>query len=217
MSLHTYGVLKGTVIGHLRNADDDHYQILVHAGQTLHRIAVNVKSSAPKAPSTVLFLSMTTLPRALTDGLTALDVGYKALPSKPGGLALDFLRSGVVKTGSMKPLPPDLPGANNDLKDLLETAVLKAMQQEGSVIYALGAKWGPEVGKPDQYFQFSPGNGIHDIHMNQGSSGKYRQDNGTFQDGALFVAYPGGKWGAFFIAFQSQSFKTDDHGNPLHK
>ena len=218
MPLVTYGVLKGTVVGHLRDADDDHhYQILVLAGKTMHRIATNVKSSAPKAPSTVLFLSTTTLPQTLTDRLTALNVGYKALPSKPGGLALDYLRSGVVKTGSMKPVPPDAPGADNDLKDLLETAVVKAMKEEGSVIYALGAKWGPEKGKPDQYFKFSPGNGIHDIHMNQGNSGKYKKDNGTFQDGALFVAYPGGKWRAFFFAFQSQSFKTDDKGNPLIK
>ena len=53
--------------------------------------------------------------------------------------------------------------------------------------------------------------------MNQGNSGKYKKDNGTFQDGALFVTYPGGKWRAFFFAFQSQSFKTDDKGNPLIK
>lgn len=54
MPLTTYGVLKGTVLGHLRNADDDHYQILVRADKALHRIASKVKSSAPKAPSTVL-------------------------------------------------------------------------------------------------------------------------------------------------------------------
>lgn len=217
MPLATYGVLKGTVVGHLRNADDDHYQILVQAGKTLHRIASNVKSSAPKAPSTVLFASTTTLPKALTGGLTALEVGYRKLASKPGGLALDYLRSGIVKTASMKPVPPDAPGADNDLKDLLETAVVKAMKEEGSLIYAFGAKWGPEKGLPDKYFKFSPGNGIHDIHMNQGNAGKYRQDNGTYQDGALVLAYPGGKWRAFFFAFQSQVFKTDDHGNPLPK
>ena len=217
MPLATYGVLKGTVVGHLRNADDDHYQILVQAGKTLHRIASNVKSSAPKAPSTVLFASTTTLPKALTGGLTALEVGYRKLASKPGGLALDYLRSGIVKTASMKPVPPDVPGADNDLKDLLETAVIKAMKEEGSLIYAFGAKWGPEKGMPDKYFKFSPGNGIHDIHMNQGNAGKYRQDNGTYQDGALIIAYPGGKWRAFFFAFQSQVFKTDDKGNPLPK
>ena len=157
MPLATYGVLKGTVVGHLRNADDDHYQILVQAGKTLHRIASNVKSSAPKAPSTVLFASTTTLPKALTGGLTALEVGYRKLASKPGGLALDYLRSGIVKTASMKPVPPDVPGADNDLKDLLETAVIKAMKEEGSLIYAFGAKWGPEKGMPDKYFKFSPG------------------------------------------------------------
>ncbi len=217
MPLATYGVLKGTVVGHLRDADDDHYQILVRAGKVVHRIASNVKSSAPKAPSTVLFASTTTLPRALTEGLTALELGYRKLPSKPGGLALDYLRSGIVKTALMKPVPPDAPGADNDLKDLLETAVVRAMKEEGSLIYALGAKWGPEKGKPDRYFKFSPGNGIHDIHMNQGNSGKYKKDNGTFQDGALIVAYPGGKWRAFFFAFQSQVFKTDGKGNPLLK
>ena len=217
MPLATYGILKGTVIGHMRDADDDHYQILVQAGKALHRIATNVKSSAPNAPSTVLFTSVTALPKAFTDGLTGLPDGYRKLTSKPGGLALDFLRSGIVKTGAMKPLPPDAPGKDNDLKDLLETAVVKAMDEAGSVIYALGAKWGPEKGKPDQYFKFSPGNGIHDIHMNQGNSGKYKKDNGTFQDGALVIGYPGGKWRAFFIAFQSQTFKTDDKGNPTTK
>jgi uncharacterized protein YukJ len=217
MPLKTYGILKGTVIGHLRDADDDHYQILVKAGKTLHRIATNVKSSAPNAPSTVLFSSVTTLPKAFTDGLTALPDGYKKLTSKSGGLALDYVRSGIVKTGSMKPLPPDTPGKDNDLKDMLETAVVRAMEEVGSAVYALGAKWGPEQGKPDQYFKFSPGNGIHDIHMNQGNSGKYKKDNGTFQDGALVIAYPGGKWRAFFVAFQSQTFKTDDKGNPIAK
>jgi uncharacterized protein YukJ len=215
MPLATYGVLKGAVVGHLRNADDDHYQVLVQAGKALHRIATNVKSSAPKAPSTVLFLSTTSLPTSLTDGLKALAPGYRKLSARPGGLALDFVRSGIVKTSAMKPLPPDVPGVDNDLKDLLEAAMVRAMKEEGSVVYALGAKWGPEKGKPDQYFKFVPGNGIHDIHMNQGNAGSYKKDNGVYQDGALFVSYPSGQWRAFFIAFQSQSFRTDGKGNPL--
>jgi uncharacterized protein YukJ len=214
MSLATYGVLKGTVIGHLRDADDDHYQIQVKAGNTVHRIASNVKSSAPKAPSTVLFQSITSLPEQLITGLRALSPGYKKLSSKPGGLAMDYVRGGLVKPKTMKPVPPDAPGADNDLKDLLEAAVVKAMQLEGSVIYAFGAKWGPEAGKPDKYFKFSPGNGIHDIHMNQGNGGKYAKDNGVFQDGGLVIEYPGDKWKAFFFAFQSQTFDTDDKGYP---
>ena len=210
-----YGVLKGTVAGHLRDADDDHYQILVHPGSAVHRVASNVKSSAPKAPSIVLFQSTTSLPDELIQGLRELKPGFKKLGSKPGGLAMDYVRGGIVKTKTMTPVPPDSPGVDNDLKDLLETAVVKAMDQPGSVIYAFGSKWGPEKGRPDQYFKFVPGNGIHDIHMNQGNSSKYKKDNGVFQDGALVFEYPGDKWRAFFFAFQSQAFVTDSHGNPV--
>jgi uncharacterized protein YukJ len=69
MPLKRYGVLKGTPVGHLRDADDDHYQILIRAGSTLHRIAVNVKSAAPNAPSTLLFLTTTAVPAELKTGL----------------------------------------------------------------------------------------------------------------------------------------------------
>lgn len=209
-----YGVLKGTVAGHLRDADDDHYQILVHAGDEVHRIASNVKSSAPNAPSVVLFQSRTSLPDDFIQGLKALPPGFTALPPKPETLAIDYVRGGLVKTKTMEPVPPDEPGVDNDLKDLLETAVVKAMDQAGSVIYAFGAKWGPEKTKPDKYFKFVPGNGIHDIHMNQGNGGSYKKDNGIYQDGAIVVGYPNDKWRAFFFAFQSQTFDTDDKGNP---
>lgn len=50
--------------------------------------------------------------------------------------------------------------------------------------------------------------------MNQGNSGKYKKDNGVYQDGGLVFQYPNGKWQAFFFAFQSQTFDTDDQGNP---
>lgn len=213
MPLKQYGVLKGTVIGHLRDADDDHYQILVKAGNTLHRIAVNVKSAAKNAPSILLFQTTTTVPANLKTGLRALSPGYKKLASKAGGIAQDYVRGGIVKPNTMTPVPPDAPGVDNDLKDKLESAAVKAMAQAGTVIYAFGDKWGPEK-KADQYFKFKPGNGIHDIHMNQGNSGQYKSDNGVFQDGAIYIEYPGDKWSAFFFAFQSQTFNTDNKGNP---
>jgi uncharacterized protein YukJ len=50
--------------------------------------------------------------------------------------------------------------------------------------------------------------------MNQGNSGKYKKDNGVYQDGRLVFQYPDGKWLAFYFAFQSQTFKTDAKGNP---
>ena len=214
MPLKQYGVLKGAVIGHLRDADDDHYQVLIRAGRTLHRIAVNVKSAAPNAPSILLFQTTTSVPPRLKIGLRALSPGYRKLASKPGGLAQDYVRGGIVKPKSMTLVPPDAPGVDNDLKDKLEGAAVLAMARAGTVVYAFGEKWGPEKKRADQYFKFKPGNGIHDIHMNQGNAGKYARDNGVFQDGALYFEYPGDKWRAFFFAFQSQTFDTDDRGNP---
>jgi uncharacterized protein YukJ len=214
MPLKKYGLLKGTPIGHLREADDDHYQILIRADNTMHRLAVNVKSAAKNAPSHLLFQRTVAVPAALKKGLRAQSAGYQKLASKPGGLAQDYVRGGIVKPSAMQPVPPDKPGADNDLKDKLEDAVVKAMAAPGSIVYAFGEKWGPEPRRRDQYFHFKPGNGIHDIHMNQGSSGKWKRDNGVFQDGAIYLEYPADKWRAFFFAFQSQTFETDDQGNP---
>ena len=125
-----YGVLKGTITGHLRDADDDHYQILVRSGSTVWRIACNVRSAAPNAPSTVLFHSSTSLPESFRLGLNELKPAFKKLASKPDGLAIDYLRSGLVRVKAMEPLPPDEPGVDNDLKDLLENAVLRALREE---------------------------------------------------------------------------------------
>ncbi len=202
-----YGVLKGTVTGHLRDADDDHYQILVTAGSTMHRIAVNVHSSL--TPPDLLFQSLATLPATLTTALKALPVGFQKVASKPGGIAQDFVRGGVVKVDKFAVVPGDIPGADNDLKDKLEKAVVDAMKFSGSVVYALGAKWGPEE-KKDKYFKFLPGNGIHDIHMNQGNDKSHGGDDGIFRDGCLFFEDPSGKFRAFFMVFQSQTFQTDD-------
>jgi len=202
-----YGVLKGTVTGHLRDADDDHYQILVSAAKTMYRIAVNVESSMK--PPDLRFQSLTSLPSSLTHDLTLLPPGYKKLPGKPGGIAQDFVRGGIVKIDKFKVVPGNVPGANNDLKDTMEDAVVTAMALAGSVIYAFGARFGPEK-KKDQYFKFAPGNGLHDIHMNQGNDKKHAGDDGVYQDGCLIFQYPNGKYRAFYMAFQSQSFHTDN-------
>jgi len=216
MPVPKYGVLKGTIAGHLRDADDDHYQILVSADGTMFRIAVNVKSSAPKAPSDLLFATSNKVPDTYIAALQELAAGYTRLPSKPGGLALDYVRCDWIKALKMRPVPPDQPGVDNDLKDKIEAAVIAAIRQEGSVVHAFGSRWGPEKGKKDRYFRFLPGNGIHDIHMNQGNGAGYRKDNGVFQDGGLVFDYPNGKRQAFFFAFQSQTFATDDKtGNAL--
>jgi len=78
-------------------------------------------------------------------------------------------------------------------------------------VYAFGERWGPEPGTKDKYFGFLPGNGIHDIHMNQGNAGQFAADDGVFQDGGVLVQFPDQQeWIAIFLKFQSQSWHTDD-------
>jgi len=47
--------------------------------------------------------------------------------------------------------------------------------------------------------------------MNQGNFPRFRADDGVWQDGCLMFHLPKeSEWRAIFLAFQSQSFKTDD-------
>jgi predicted phosphodiesterase len=85
-------------------------------------------------------------------------------------------------------------------------------------VYAFGSLFDDSGGgRGPNPFNIDPVQGVHDIHMNQGNPrDNHFQDNGTFQDGALFVHFAGDRerWVAVFIAFQSQSFSTDDSGAP---
>jgi hypothetical protein len=111
----------------------------------------------------------------------------------------------------MRPLPATEPGPDNDLAEKLEHFVTRAVADPTARLYAFGQRWGPEAGAEDKVFGFSPGNGVHDIHMNQGNSGRFTRDDGVWQDGALLLHYPGqDQWVGIFLAFQSQAWHTDD-------
>jgi len=216
MPIPSYGVLRGKAIdaklaGAGRNKP--HYQIHILAEGVHHRIAVNVVSD--QSPSELLFLLDPQFSHPVLTSLGALAEGFTPVPSQPGGAALDFIRSSLFQPKDMKALPFDAPGPDNDLAEIFGLYVKRAIDR-GADVFAFGSKWGPEAGKPDGYFDFEPGNGIHDIHMNQGSPAPHSGDNGPWQDGALFLHFPAeDQWLAFFLAFQSQSAQTDADGNAV--
>jgi hypothetical protein len=109
----------------------------------------------------------------------------------------------------MRKLPPDAAGPDNDLADLLDHYIKRAIADPSALVYAFGERWGPESGTKDKVFGFKPGNGVHDIHMNQGNSERFRGDDGVWQDGGLLLRL-NGRWVAIFLAFQSQAWHTDD-------
>ena len=211
MPLEHYGVLKGSVVDARREdaADTPHYQVHVRADGTNYRIAVNVKSGL--SPSELLFLVDDRFSHPVVGGLPELPHGFNDLRHEPDGLALDFIRSNLFDRMQLRILPASLPGPDNDLSDRIEHYVARAMQEPEAEMYAFGERWGPEQDKPDKVFGFSPGNGVHDIHMNQGNDSRFARDDGTWQDGALVFRFPStDQWVAVFLAFQSQAWHTDD-------
>ncbi len=215
MAVSGYSLLKGKAVDAIQGSGSSpHYQVLVIDDTAKYRIAVNVQSADK---SEVFYLVKSNFVHPICDGLLAAQRGLTGVAFKPGGVALDFIRGNLFNPGDMRQLPISATGPDNDLNEKIGQYVQRAMSDENSEIYALGATWGPET-KQDQYFHFAPGRGIHDIHMNQGNPpGPFEGDNGPWQDGGLFFHFPDEKqWVAMFMCFKTQGWHTDDStGNVL--
>jgi len=210
MALKKYGVLKGRPIARrLGFGASPHYQVHLVDNDADYRIAVNVKSKKP--PSELLYLIDENYAHPLVDVLKMLPAGFTPLGSRPGGMALDYIRANLFRPDQMVPLPYDTPGPDNDLNEKIDYHVQRALAEEDALVYAFGERWGPEPNERDKYFGFKPGNGIHDIHMNQGNVEEFQKDNGVWQDGGMLLHLPSeDRWVAVFLAFQSQCWHTDD-------
>jgi len=223
MALKQYGVLKGKAINKIvGQGSSPHYEVHLIDDTTDYRIAVNVKSNL--APSELLYLVIDDFQHPILEKLVSLDTGFTALQSAPNKMALDFIRGNLFDPNQMRPLPHNIPGPDNDLNEKIDAYVQRAIGDERASIYAFGERWGPENDVKDKYFGFRPGNGIHDIHMNQGNVGQFVKDDGVWQDGGLLFHFPSidkvdigvgveiwpEQWVAVFLAFQSQCWHTDD-------
>jgi uncharacterized protein YukJ len=203
-----YGILKARPITGRRGTA--HYHIRAVVGGTHYRVAVNVQSDVP--PSELCYVVAQPFTHPKLSALAALPQGFTPVPSRPGGLALDFVRQALFERRDLRKLAADRPGPNNDLEDIVGSLIGPAIRDPRGMIYAIGSRWGPERRTPDRIFGFTPGNGVHDLHMNQGNSARFRADDGVWQDGALLIqlSQPALAWAAVFLAFQSQAWRTDD-------
>jgi uncharacterized protein YukJ len=212
MPVKDYGVLRAQSLESLEGTTrSPHYQIHVVDQQTdtHYRIAVNVLSQV--RPYNLLYHVIDDFNYPTLTALLELPDGFTKLDSRPGGLAIDFLRSDIVDADKMRPVLFTDIGSETQLNNLLHERVQQAIADPNARICAFGDRWGPEDGQPDQYFGFEPGNGIHNIHMNQGNDPKHRNEDGVWQDGALLIFLPArNRWMALFLKFQSQSLHTDD-------
>jgi uncharacterized protein YukJ len=210
MPIPNYSVLKGDPIsGKLVFGNSPHYQIETNAGDSTFTIAINVQSVDR---SEVLYVVDHAFQPGDEAALLALPVGLTPLPSQPGGLALDFVRSQIggepmvtKEQMSLLPISSAAGSRHNDLNNEIVDLLNRAIADADGTVYAFGSSYADPDGVQ----------GIHDIHMNQGNPpGNHDGDNGVWQDGAIFMNLPALKtWIAIFIAFQTQSWDTDDSGN----
>ena len=212
MPLKAYGVLVARAVARVREGAADgtpHYQIeLVDDAGVHYRAAVNVQSQ--QAPSELLYSVIDGFDHPVLDVLGARPSGWTPLPPGPSGGGLDFIRGNLLDPRSMRTLPADAAGPDNDLADLLDVHVLRAIATPGARLHVFGEPWS-EPTVPDPVFGFAAGAGVHDVHMNQGNSPAFARDDGPWQDGGLLIRLPDPpRWVAVFLAFQSQAWHTDD-------
>ena len=211
MPINLYSVLKGDPLsGALNQASRPHYLIEVDVAGARWQIAVNVESDTGSGASAEVLYKLNenwTPPDAAL--LEALPVGLTSLAGKDGNPAIDYLRSRangqpLVIREQMTPLPLPGRGASQDLQNAVVQFLNQAVADPRGTVYAFGA-------------EYTTGQGIHDIHMNQGNpAGDHAGDNGIWQDGLLVFQMPANKqWAAVFVAFQEQVWNTDGSGNPI--
>jgi hypothetical protein len=121
--------------------------------------------------------------------------------------ALDFLRTDVLKgTGQWR--ETDVMDGSEESEPIpsLER-LLRSARQNKSDIWIFGRR-------------YDSGDGIHDIHMNQGSSGRFlnkgqnNDHNMAWQDGGIIVDEGKPQLAAYFTVFTQQLVPTEDDGNP---
>ncbi len=211
MPIPNYSVLQGQpTAGKVVTGASTHYQITMQATGGPFTVAVNIQSTDG---SEVLYAIVDNFQPPEPASLLALSSGMHALPSQPGGLALDFVREQIngepmITLAQMTLLPESATPKDHatPLENAVDTLLNQAVAEKGK-IFAFGSAYA-DSGQVD---------GIHDIHMNQGNPlNSYGKDNGIWQDGAIFIYLPSTQnWTAIFIAFQTESWDTDNSGNPI--
>jgi uncharacterized protein YukJ len=208
----TYGVLTGKIAdGTLkRGGRSPHYEIWIKSAGADYRVAVNVRS-VDGSEVLAHYDPDYTLPTKLDlPSLAAGPQGFKPLATGPGGAGMDYLRDGIFPIEKMYAVPLD--GAGISMHQLLDAQIERAKADPEAVALAFGEEF--HNGGVDETFGFSPEQGVHDIHMMQGNSGAFADDNRINGDGALFIRFTGGETVALFIRFATQATETDDRGSP---
>ncbi|MVN22428.1 DUF2278 family protein [Mucilaginibacter arboris] len=232
-----YGVLRGKITDAIPyNSGTDHYQIIVQADQP-YRIAVDVYSkfagqSIAYAPDgntvldtdrMVMYYKDENYKHPVINSILKCKQGFTLKAAMLPSICLDYVHFNppLFPLNLMKVVKPKSDNsAGENLNGDIDPWVQQAKNNPNAEVFAFGSGWNDALAgsRPDNRFYFSPNPsvGVHDIHMNQGDTGNEKKNNGSKQDGALFIYFKNtNKWVAMFFRFQNQSIHTDANGNPV--
>jgi uncharacterized protein YukJ len=170
---------------------------------------INVGSES--AGDALKYRLVNTYQNAILDTLAGTAAGFTNLTGQQSPPALDFLRSDILANTGSWTEPGTMDGSADPQPIPSVISLLEAASQEQADVYVFGHMFDDN------------GIGMHDIHMNQGSTGTLlnnRQDankdhNEIWQDGAILVDFGNGSWTGYFTAFAQQLVPTDSLGDPL--
>lgn len=208
MSESSYGVLIGRIKGiepDIAEEKTPHYGLVVETGDSeSYDVAINCQSTDENNPR-VSYYADENCKNEITNILKTMDFGFHEINYSKNinpDIAIDYIRNMSLNKDQMKALPYDIKG-NNDLKGFFDKKFKKALNNESINIYVFGT-----------YYN-SYGQGVHNLHMNQGNRDKHYDENCIYHDGCFFIyLIEEDRWIACFLAFENQSWHTDERGNP---
>ncbi len=211
-----YGVVIGTVHSHgIEDSDNQgrwpHYKINVNTPSGLYECVINLKS---RTEVKIQYRDFRNQKLSYFSNVLNLQDGFHPLQSNSSSGALDHLR-------------------HNGLKDPLcfwkwfffwkgkkRCNCTKWWRENGLNLVELMEYYLTSVeriyifGEP-----YTNGNGLHNIHMNQGDpiGSSFSQENGIWQDGGVIFQYlnPEPRLSILLTKFETQSFNTDNQGKPI--
>lgn len=217
MPLPDYGVLIGTLYSFAREDPNDygsyyHGKLKIDTPDGRYEAAVDV--STPSGVK-IQFRSIQ-IDKKLFSQVAALPPGWHRLTRNSTSGAIDYIRSKMFHNfhGCLTFIfDPIINAINIWLRDIYEAwhdstgdnalDNLESLLTVGGTVYVFGAP-------------YTNGNGVHDIHMNQGDPpGPYQHLDGIWQDGGIVILRPDGTLRAFLTKFGTQSLNTDDNGLPV--
>jgi uncharacterized protein YukJ len=209
-----YGFVKAKIVSdpQLKSTRRPHeVQYHLHFGVSVDGaqwdIAVNVGTT--DADDLLKYKLVFDFRHAVLDTLENAAEGSTDLTGKQALPAPDFQRSDfLANTGAWR--NSDVMDGSDQVEPVasLQRLLLRA-HQDALDVYVFGRF-------------YSEGNGMHDVHMNQGSKGEFihragndaNDHNDIWQDGALLVDLGDPEWALYVAAFDQQYLPTDDLGNP---